>query len=112
MEISISAILSATSFIITGLLAVVGYFLRQKDELLERQIQLLFAKHDSDAEELAKFKLQLASTTYSKHELDARFDKLIDTIREMGKDLGSKVDSLQSSLMTHMVDHIKAGDSQ
>lgn len=112
MEISISAILSVASFIITGLLAVVGYFLRQKDELLERQIQLLFAKHDSDVEELAKFKLQLASTTYSKYELDARFDKLIDTIREMGKDLGSKVDSLQGSLMTHMVDHAKAGDSQ
>lgn len=97
-----TTLLSNMELVLGILIGIIGYFLRQKDEAQEKQINLLFNKHDEDAQKLEDLKYQIAANHYQKVELDARFDKLDTTFREVGARLEKKLDSLQDSLVNHI----------
>ena len=61
---------------ILAMVAIIGYFLRQKDAAQEKQITALWEKHDDDANKLEALRLQIASEHYVKRELDEKFDRL------------------------------------
>ena len=99
------------------MVSVVMWFLRAKDaqqqkelndlraafnekcEFMQRQVALLFAKHDDDATRLDQFQLKIASDHYVKHELDQRFDKLEAAFSKGFSELGSKFDRLSDRLL-------------
>lgn len=85
-----------------GMVAVIGWFLRQKDEQQAKSIALLFAKHDEDAAALANLRLEIAKEHYLKHELDARFLSLEQTFKHGMADLGAKFDRLSEILIDHV----------
>lgn len=84
---------------ILGLVSVVMWFLRGKDEFQSKQIALLFTKHDEDAKALETLRLQIASNHYVKHELDMRFDKLEAAFNRGFSELGGKFDRLADRLL-------------
>lgn len=79
--------------------AVLWYLLRQKDAAQEKKIDLLFTKHDDDAQRLAELELKIAANHYIKPELDAKFDRLERSIREGMHELGGKFDRLSEALI-------------
>ena len=87
---------------ILGLIGVIGWFLRQKDEQQAKAIALLFCKHDDDAQALASLRLEIAKEHYLKHELDARFQSLEHTFKVGMSDLGAKFDRLSEILIDHI----------
>lgn len=87
---------------ILGLIGVIGWFLRQKDEQQAKSIALLFQKHDDDAANLANLRLEIAKEHYLKHELDARFLSLEHTFKTGMSDLGAKFDRLSEVLVNHV----------
>lgn len=93
------------AYIVTGMVAVIAWFLRSKDEAQAKQIALLFTKHDEDAHHLAELKERIAREHYVKGELDQRFQRLEDAFRVGFQDLGGKIDKLT----TVLVDHIAKG---
>ena len=95
-----SAIVESALFILTGLFTVLWYLLQQKDAKQQKDIELLWAKHDLDAKELELLKLQIASQHYVKSELDSKFDRMEETFKEGFKSLGAKVDYLTTTLIT------------
>lgn len=113
MEASVvNLVLSIAAFLIISLISIVMFFLRKKDADQEKQINLLFKKHDEDAAALMELKIKLASTTYERQELDSRFHDLGSTFREVGKSLEVKFDELQKTLLKHVMDHHRKGDGQ
>lgn len=84
------------------IVAVVGYFLRQKDEAQAKQIATLWIKHDEDAEKLQNLELRIASEHYVKRELDGKFDRLDASIRDGLEGLGKKFDKLSDAMMAHI----------
>jgi hypothetical protein len=90
------------AYIMTPTVAVLWYLLRQKDDKQAGEIQLLFKKHDQDAEELKQLRLKIAEDHYKRGELDTRFDKLEGTIKSSFGDLGSKFDKLSEALLKHV----------
>lgn len=84
------------------MVAVIGWFLRQKDEQQAKSIALLFQKHDEDAANLAALRLEIAKEHYLKHELDARFVSLENTFKHGMHDLGAKFDKLSEILIAHV----------
>jgi len=99
-------VLSATNTILItilgGCIVIIGYFLRQKDEVQAREIDLLFQKHDKDAAALIALQLEIAREHYVKRELDDRFSKLDATFREGFDSLGDKFDKLSHILVAHI----------
>lgn len=87
---------------VLSMVAVIGWFLRQKDEQQAKSIALLFSKHDDDARALSDLRLEIAKEHYLKHELDARFLSLEATFKQGMSDLGSKFDRLSEILISHM----------
>ena len=103
---------------VLGLVSVVMWFLRNKDEQQEKQLKsmgikahedndfqakqiaLLFAKHEEDACRLDQFQLQIAREHYVKQELDTRFDRLESAFAKGFSEMGSKIDKL-SDVMIH-----------
>ena len=94
-----SSIVEIGLAILSGFFVLLWYLLQQKDEKQQKDIELLWTKHDLDARELDALRLQIASQHYVKSELDSKFDRMEETFRTGFKDLGSKVDSLTSSLL-------------
>lgn len=95
--------------LVAGLLAIIAYFLRQRDDAQARQLEaqahqiaVLFAKHDEDANKLQLLELKVASEHYVKPELDGKFDKLERTFSDGLKELGSKFDNLATVLVEHI----------
>lgn len=82
------------------LFTVLWYLLQQKDTKQQKDIELLWTKHDLDAKELENLKLQIAQQHYVKSELDSKFDRMEETFREGFKNLGVKVDHLTTTLIT------------
>lgn len=89
--------------LLTLLLGIIGWFLRQKDEAQAKQIGMLFSKHDDDAKALAELKERIAREHYVKAELDARFQKLEDAFRDGFHELGAKIDRLADSMTSHLI---------
>ena len=87
---------------LVGMMAIIGWFLRQKDEQQAKSIALLFSKHDEDAKALADLRLEIAKEHYLKHELDARFLSLETTFKNGMSDLGAKFDRLSEILIDHV----------
>ena len=94
-----TAIVEIGLFALTGLFAALWYLLTQKDAKQQKDIELLWQKHDYDAKELEMLKLQIASRHYEKNELDNKFYRMEETFREGFKDLGSKFDTLTNALL-------------
>lgn len=92
-------------YIVTGMVAVIAWFLRSKDEAQARQIALLFSKHDEDAARLADLEIRIAKEHYLKHELDQRFDRVETAVKTGLLDVGTKIDKLTQT----MIDHIAKG---
>ena len=86
-----------------GMVAVIGWFLRKKDEQQGKAIALLFQKHDDDAEALAELKERIAREHYVKGELDTRFKRLEDAFTHGFTELGTKIDKLADAMMAHML---------
>lgn len=91
---------------VTGVFSIVWWLLRQKDasqerqiEAQQRQIELLFRKHDDDAQRLEDLKLKIAENHYMKTELDQKIAHLDNSIREGLRDLGGKLDKLTEVLI-------------
>jgi len=87
---------------VSGIATVLWYLLRKRDEEQQQAIDLLFKKHDADAEALTKLKLEIASHHYVKSELDAKFDRLQDTFTNGFETLGNKFDKLSDALVEHI----------
>lgn len=96
--------------ILSTLLAVVAYLLRQKDlqqqqqltQLegdFEEQVALLWQKHDQDAKDLSELRLHIASQHYVKTELDARFDKMELAFQQGFNSIAAKLDKLNDNLV-------------
>ena len=101
---------------VLGLVSVVMWFLRNKDEQQERQLKamelkaqadhdfqakqiaMLFTKHDEDSHRLDQFQLQIAREHYVKQELDTRFDRLESAFARGFSDMGSKIDKLSDAI--------------
>jgi hypothetical protein len=89
-------------YLLSGLAAMIAWFLRSKDEAQQRQIALLFTKHDEDAAQLSELKERIAREHYVKGELDARFQRLEDAFRDGFHDLGAKIDKLTEVFLDHI----------
>lgn len=96
---------------VSTVFGVVAWLLKNKDsaqekklEQIDKQISLLFDKHDSDAAALQDLRVQIAAKHYERPELDAKFDKLESTFREGFHDLGAKFDRLSDALFKHMTE--------
>jgi hypothetical protein len=87
---------------ILGMIGVIGWFLRQKDEAQAKQITMLWSKHDEDAKALADLKLEIAKEHYIKSELDARFTHLEVAFKAGFDHLGAKFDRLTDILVAHV----------
>ena len=61
--------------ILAAFIGIVRHQLNQKDEAQARQIEMLFKKHDDDAERLQMLELNVAGHHYQKDEVDRLFDK-------------------------------------
>lgn len=94
-----ASVIEISLFALTGLFVALWYLLTQKDAKQQKDIELLWQKHDADAKELDMLKLQIASRHYEKNELDNKFDRMEETFRSGFKDLGSKVDTLTNALL-------------
>jgi hypothetical protein len=97
-------------YLLTMGIAVIGWFLRKKDEQQEKAIAdikaaqeqsvaLLWAKHDQDAKDLSDLRLHIASQHYVKTELDSRFDKMELAFKQGFHDLGNKLDKMTEALL-------------
>lgn len=84
------------------LIAIVGWLLSNKDAKQAKEIDLLFKKHDADAQALADLKLEIAKEHYLKHELDQRFQQLDSTFREGFRELKTSFDELSRVLIAHI----------
>lgn len=89
-------------FAVFGMVGIIAWFLRQKDSLQEKQISMLWTKHDEDAKALADLKLEIAKEHYIKSELDARFTHLEVAFKAGFDALGAKFDKLADILVAHI----------
>jgi len=88
--------------VVAGMVAIIGFFLRQKDEAQAKQINALWSKHDEDAMALSDLKERIAREHYVKAELDARFQRLEDAFRTGFNDLGGKLDKMTDVIVQHL----------
>ena len=96
-----STVVEIALFVLTGLFVVLWYLLLQKDSKQQKDIELLWTKHDSDVTELQQLKLQIASQHYVKAELDQKFDRMDTSMRSGFKVLSEKVEQLSKTLLTN-----------
>jgi len=71
------------------------------------EIDLLFRKHDEDAAALSDVKLTLAGKHYERTELDIKFDKLDQTIKNGFRELSTDLKGMTISINETYKDHIK-----
>lgn len=85
-----------------ALVGLVGWLLSNKDSKQAHEIELLFQKHDKDAQDLADLRLIIAKEHYIKAELDERFKNLDTTLREGFRELNGQFATLSTALMAHI----------
>jgi len=76
--------------------------LKDLNEKLQKQIDLLFKKHDDDVAALNSLQLQIAKEHYLKHELDQRFQSLETTFRQGFDGLSTEFKGLSRILIAHV----------
>ena len=89
-------------YLLNGLIVVVWYLLRQKDEAQQGQINTLFKKQDETKKDISDLKLHIAESHYGKEELDRKIDKLEKAFRDGVADIGFKLDALSKALLDHV----------
>ena len=94
-----STVMGGVIAILSGLFAVLWWLLRQKDSAQQKQISMLFEKHDEDAKRLQDLELDIAKHHYLKVELDPKFDRLAASFRTDMEALGSKVEKLTDAVV-------------
>lgn len=90
------------SLVISGVFSVLFWLLRAKLDTQVQQINTLFKKHDEDVQALQDLRVQLAGRHYERDVLDAKFERLETAFKEIGKELGAKMDRLSDALMVHI----------
>jgi len=90
-------------YAITGLFGVIFWFIRERMSFLDKQIALLFIKHDDDVDRLVQLEQRISREHYVKGELDNRFQRLEDAFSKGFNDLGNKLDKLATILTDHML---------
>lgn len=85
-----------------GIVAIIGYLLKRKDDDQMHQITDLYSKHHEDADRLHKVELKLASDHYVKSEMDGKFDKMENVMKHGFDSLGTKFDVLSATLVAHI----------
>lgn len=93
------ALVEIAVFILSGIFAVLWWLLKNKDSKQEKDIDLLWTKHDEDAKRLQEVELDIARRHYVKDELDLRFSKLEAAVREGMVMMGGKFDKLADLLI-------------
>ena len=96
-----ASVIEISLFALTGLFVALWYLLTQKDIKQQKDIDLLWQKHDADAKELENLKLQIASQHYVKSELDSKFDRMDTTMKDGFANLGDQVKDLSRTLLSH-----------
>lgn len=94
-----------SNFAIAGLGAVftvLWWLLRNKDMKQEKDIDLLFKKHDDDAGRLQALELEIAKNHYVKSELDPKFSLLESAFRSSFNSMSTKFDHLSENLISHL----------
>jgi hypothetical protein len=86
-------------FALTTIIAVVGWFLKQKDETQGKQISSLWEKHDEDVRMLASLKERVDREYYAKGELDTRINGLRQEVHEGFRKVEDKIDKLIDAMM-------------
>lgn len=94
-----STVMGGAIAILSGLFAVLWWLLRQKDLAQQKQISMLFEKHDADAQRLQDLELDIAKHHYLKVELDPKFDRLALSFRTDMESLGLKVEKLTDAVI-------------
>jgi biopolymer transport protein ExbB/TolQ len=89
-------------FVMGGIFTVLWYLLQNKDAAQERELAQLWIKHDEDAKSLAELKLSIAEGYSKKHELEARFQKLEESMHQGFKEMSSKLDNISNTMLTHL----------
>ncbi len=92
----------AAAYVVGGLVAIIFWFLRQKDDQQAKQISALWQKHDEDAKALVELRERIAREHYVKAELDTRFQRLEDAVHEGFRTIGDQLRVLSDSLLRHM----------
>lgn len=85
-----------------ALVGLLGWLLSNKDNKQAHEIELLFQKHDKDAQDLADLRLLIAKEHYIKAELDERFRSLNTTFSEGFKELNTQFATLSAALLAHI----------
>ncbi len=91
--------------LISLVVAVIGWLLRQKDAQQQESLKVLFTKHDQDAKDLQELRLIVAREYYGKGELDQKLIELKNTFKDGFDMMGKKFDRLSDTLMSHMKEH-------
>ena len=99
--------LDLVSILPTGLIAVLWYLYKKKEDKTDEALKMLWNKHDSDAQALQDLKLSVIAEHYKKGELDNKFNKLEHTIEKSLSELGCKFDRLSEILANHAVNKTK-----
>jgi hypothetical protein len=84
---------------IEAALVVLWYLLRQKDAHQQASIDLLFKKHDDDAQKLADLELKIAQRHYEKPDVDGKFDRIESAVNSLRVDVAQRLDKLTDALL-------------
>ena len=86
-------------FAFTTIIAVVGWFLKQKDDAQAKQISSLWEKHDEDVRMLGSLKERVDREYYAKAELDTRINGLKMEVHDGFRKVEDKIDKLIDAMM-------------
>ena len=93
-----------------GVLTVMFYLLKQKDERQQKEIEslktsfdddvkVLWQRHDEDVERLRQLELAITGRYYMKEEMDIRLERLETSLTNGLDGLGQKIDLLTTALL-------------
>jgi len=83
------------------LFALIWSLLHQRDAKQGEEIRDLYEKHSRDVDRLQALELEIAKKHYERPELDSKFDRLEQSIREGLRELSGKFDKLAEVLALH-----------
>jgi hypothetical protein len=84
---------------ISIIVGVVGWLLKQKDQAQEKEIDLLWKKHDEDATALSTLKERVDREYYAKSELDTKMNAIRTEVHDGFRKIEDKIDKLIDSMI-------------